>query len=204
MKALQKWGPGEMTRNPKLNKTFREARLWRQEASALREILLECKLTEELKWGKPCYTHDGNNICIIQRMKDFLALLFFKGALLKDSDKVLEVQGPNSRAGYRLRFASVEDVARMTKAVKASVRDAIAVEKAGLKVAKVTELEYPAELLAKFDDDPAFKAAFSKLTPGRQRGYVLHFSAAKQSKTRARRIDRYRQNILDGKGFQER
>ncbi|MGB5737847.1 MAG: DUF1801 domain-containing protein [Woeseia sp.] len=193
-----------MAKNQRLNKNFLEARLWRQEGHALREVLLETRLSEELKWGKPCYTHDGKNICIIQRMKDYLALLFFKGALLKDPYKVLEVQGPNSRAGYRMRFTSIQDVARLKRAIKACVREAIAVEAAGLKVAKAKAPGYPAELLEKFAGDPDFKAAFSKLTPGRQRGYVLHFSEAKQANTRIRRIDKYRQNILDGKGFQER
>lgn len=191
-----------MGTNAKLHKYFSEAGLWRQEANDLREILLQCSLSEELKWGKPCYTCDGKNICIIQRMKGFLALLFFKGALLKDTDAVLEVQGPNSRQGYRMRFASVQDVAKMTKTVKAYVREAINVEKAGLKMEEAAQLEYPEELIDKFDDDAEFKAAFDKLTPGRKRGYVLHFSGARQSKTRARRIEKYRRNILLGQGIQ--
>jgi uncharacterized protein YdeI (YjbR/CyaY-like superfamily) len=118
-----------MARNPKVDKSFSNATRLRQEAEKLREVLLECGLTEELKWGKPCYTYNGKNICIIQRMKDFLALLFFKGALLKDPDDVLEVQGPNSRAGYRIRFSSAQDVTRMAKSIKAYTREAIELEK---------------------------------------------------------------------------
>lgn len=193
-----------MNEKSKLEKSFDSARLWRQEANELRSILLRCGLTEEFKWGKPCYTHNGKNICIIQRMKGFLALLFFKGALLKDPDNVLQVQGPNSRGGYRMRFTSVRDVAKMAKSVKAFVREAIAVEKAGLKVEAASDLEYPEELVDKLAEDSELKAAFDKLTPGRKRGYVLHFSDAKQSKTRVARIGKSRPGILAGKGFQER
>ncbi len=193
-----------MNENSKLNKLFGSARLWRQEANELRKIVLRAGLTEELKWGKACYTHDGKNICIIQRMKGFLALLFFKGALLKDPDNVLEVQGANSRGGYRMRFTSVQDVAKMAKSVKDYIREAIEVERAGLKVEKASDLQYPEELVDKFAEDAPLRAAFEKLTPGRKRGYVLHFSDAKQSKTRVARIEKYRSRILTGKGLQER
>jgi uncharacterized protein YdeI (YjbR/CyaY-like superfamily) len=193
-----------MTKNPKVDKSFQTATLWRQEAQKLREILLECDLTEELKWGKPCYTHDGKNICIVQRMKDFLALLFFKGALLEDPDKVLEVQGPNSRSGYRMRFTSVQDVAKAAKTTKVYVREAIEIEKAGLEVGKAADVDYPKELLAKFVEDPELEAAFDRLTPGRKRGYAMHFSDAKQAKTRAARIEKYRRHIVAGKGVHDR
>ena len=189
--------------NSKLEEAFAGARLWRQEAIELRRILAETGLTEELKWGKPCYTYDGKNICIIQRMNSFLALLFFKGTLLKDPDNVLEVQGANSRSGYRMRFTSVKDVAKMAKSVKAYVGEAIEVEKAGLKVEKASRLDYPEELVDKFAEDSELRAAFDKLTPGRKRGYALYFSDAKQSKTRVARIERCRSKILAGKGFQE-
>ena len=192
-----------MNRKSTLEKSFDSARLWRQEANELRKILLSAGLTEELKWGKPCYTYDGKNICIIQRMNSFLALLFFKGALLKDPDNVLEVQGANSRNGYRMRFTSVKDVAKMAKSVKAYVGEAIEVEKAGLKVEKASRLDYPEELVDKFAEDSELRAAFDKLTPGRKRGYALYFSDAKQSKTRVARIERCRSKILAGKGFQE-
>lgn len=192
--------------NPDLDPSFRKATLWREEADKLRAALLACGLDEELKWGKPCYAHEGRNIAIIQRMNGFLALMFFKGALLKDPDGVLERQGPNSRAGFRMRFTSVKDVTRQAKSLKALVREAIDVEKQGLKVEKPKpgDLTLPPELTVAFKRDPTFKAAFNALTPGRQRGYALHFSEAKQSKTRAARIEKYRDKIFDGKGFQER
>ena len=188
----------------KLDKVFSDAKLWREEADALRRILLACGLTEELKWRSPCYTAGGKNICVIQRMKDFLSLMFFKGALLRDPDGILEVQGPNSREGYRVRFTSVDDVARMADSVRACVREAIAVEQAGLKVETPPDLEYPQELIDKLDEDPDLGAAFDALTPGRRRGYVLHVAAAKQSKTRTARVDRCRDKILAGKGLLDR
>lgn len=192
-------------RNPDVDELFGQATRWRLEALALREILLECGLTEELKWSKPCYTHDGKNICIIQRMKGFLALMFFKGALLEDPDGVLEVQGAHSRSGYRLRYTSVDDVETKAKSVEALVRAAIAIEKAGLKVEPAAgKLEYPRELRDKFAEDPALEAAFERLTPGRQRGYILHFSDAKQAKTRAARIDKHRARIIAGRGLNDR
>lgn len=187
----------------KIDKLFSEARLWRREGEQLREILLQCDLSEELKWGKPCYAYDDKNICIIQRMKGFLALLFFKGALLKDPDNILEVQGPNSRSGCRVCFTSMQDVTKWAGAIKAYVRDAIEIERTGRKVGKPKDLDYPEELIDKFSEDPAFEAAFDKLTAGRKRGYILHFSEAKQSKTRVARIERNRNKVLDGKGLQE-
>lgn len=193
-----------MPKNPALDRSFSDATRWRREADRLRAILLECGLTEALKWGKPCYVHDGKNICIVQRMKTFLALLFFKGALLDDPDNVLEVQGPHSRSGYRMRFTDVEDVERMASRVRAFVRQAIEVEQAGLEVEKSADFEYPEELVDKLAEDPHFKAAFERLTPGRKRGYVLHFADAKQASTRLARIERYRRHIVDGKGLHER
>ena len=187
-----------------LDKQFNDAKLWRLEAESLRRILLGCGLTEDMKWGKPCYSIDGQNVCIIQRMKGFLALLFFKGALLEDPDGLLEAQGPNSRAGYRMRFTGMQDVERLASSIRSFVRAAIAVEKAGLKVEKPSNPAYPAELTETFARDPEYKAAFDRLTPGRQRGYVLHFSQAKQSKTRMARIEKYRSRILDGKGMHDR
>jgi uncharacterized protein YdeI (YjbR/CyaY-like superfamily) len=159
-----------MPGNPDVEPSFRNATRWRAEADALRRILLECDLTEALKWGKPCYVHDGSNICIVQRMKDFLALLFFKGALLEDPDGVLEVQGPNSRSGYRMRFTSVQEVSRLKKSIKACVQQAIDVEKSGLELEKAGDPDYPEELIDAFDDDPDFKVAFDQLTAGRRRG----------------------------------
>ena len=193
-----------MAKNPDVDRSLRTSARWREDADALREILLGCGLSEELKWGSPCYAEGGKNICIIQAMKGFLALLFFKGALLKDPDRLLERQGPNSRSGFRMRFTGVRDVVSAKKSIEAYVREAIEVERAGLKVEEETELAYPQELVDRLDGDDALRAAFQELTPGRRRGYVLHFSAAKQSKTRAQRIEKCRRRILDGKGFHDR
>ncbi len=150
------------------------------------------------------YTHDGKNICIIQRMNDFLALMFFKGALLKDPDGLLEVQGPNSRAGYRMRFTGVQDVVSREAGIKACIREAIEVEKSGLRMEKAKDLDYPEELVAEFDSNPEFKAAFERLTLGRRRGYIMHFSGARQSKTIVARIEKCRSGIMNGKGLQDR
>ncbi len=193
-----------MGANPQLDQSFNSAKLWREEAKKLRGLLLGCDLTEELKWGKPCYTHDGKNIVIIQRMSGFLALLFFKGDLLKDPEGILEKQGPNSRAGYRMRFSKVQDVLDTEKNLKSYIRDAIEVGKSGRKIKAKVELEFADELAERFDSDLDFKAAFDELTPGRQRGYTLYFSQPKQSKTRTARIEKYRQKIFAGKGFHDR
>ena len=190
--------------NKKVDPAFRKATLWQEEAQALREVLLGCDLVEELKWGKPCYTSDGRNIVIIQRMKDFLALMFFKGALLKDPQGVLERQGPNSRSGFRMRFTSVEEVDGRADIIRAYIREAVQIEKDGKTVEKAAGPELPEELLRKFKEDPDLKTAFGRLTPGRQRGYALYFSDAKQSKTRVARIEKSRARILDGKGIHDR
>ena len=189
-----------------LHETFETAELWREEALALRTILLDCGLGEDLKWGKPCYSHDGANICIIQRMTGFLALLFFKGALIRDEAGILAPQGPNARAGYRATFTSVADVERMAGDIRACVRGAIEVEKRGLKVEKPDpgDLDLPDELVDACDDDPDLRTAFEALTPGRQRGYVLHVAGAKQSATRTARIDKHRARIMAGKGLHDR
>ena len=193
-----------MARNPDVDPAFSDARRWRAEAETLRGILLDSGLSEELKWGKPCYASGGRNICIVQRMNDFLALLFFKGALLRDPEGVLELQGPNSRSGYRIRFTSVEEVSKRAELIRAYVREAIEVEKAGLKIEAKGEPDYPDELIDKLDEDADFRAAFEGLTPGRRRGYVLHFSDAKRSKTRADRIEKYRSKIMGGQGLHDR
>ena len=166
--------------------------------------LLSCGLTEDIKWGKPCYSHEGRNIVILQEMKEFLALMFFKGALLNDPEGVLEEQGPNSRSARGIRFTSVEDVARLTDTVKACIDEAIDVEEAGLKVDPPPELLLVAELQSRLDQDPALKAAFEALTPGRQRECNLYFSGAKQAKTRGAQVEKYARKILDSKGFRDR
>jgi uncharacterized protein YdeI (YjbR/CyaY-like superfamily) len=175
-----------------------------QEIAALRPILLDSGLTEDLKWGKPCYSRQGRNIVAVQEMKDFLALMFFKGALFKDTYGVLEEQGPNSRSGRRVRFTSADDVARLSDAVRAYIDEAIGVAEAGLEVGPAPELVFVEELQNRLEGDAALKAAFESLTPGRRRKYHLHFSGAKQSKTRVARVDKYAPKILAGTGLRDR
>lgn len=177
---------------------------WPDELVALRAVLLNSGLTEEIKWAKPCYSHDGSNIAIVQEMKDFLALMFFKGALLDDTAGVLHAQGPNSRSARRIQFTSVDDVTRLAATVSAYVDQAIAVEDAGLDVGPPPEPVLIDELQQRLDQDPALDAAFASLTPGRRREYNLYFSDAKQASTRASRVEKYTQKILDGKGFRDR
>ncbi len=190
--------------NPRVDACIRRSEMWPEEIAGLRPILLGCGLTEEIKWRKPCYSHEGRNIVILQEMKAFLALMFFKGALLKDPEGVLEDQGPNSRSARRIRFTSVEDVARLAGTVGAYVEEAIAVEEAGLRVGPAPEPVLAAELQSRLDQDPALKAAFEALTPGRRREYNLYFSGARQAKTREARVERYARKILDGRGFRDR
>ena len=177
---------------------------WPEVMTRLRPILAGCGLTEEIKWGKPCFSQDGHNIVIFQEMKEFLALMFFKGALLSDPDGILEQQGPNSRSALRICFRSIDDANRLADTIKAYVEEAIDVEEAGLQVAPAPVLPPPEELQNRLETDPAFKAAFEALTPGRQREYNLYFSDAKQSKTRNARVDKYAPKILAGKGFRDR
>ena len=177
---------------------------WPAEITALRRILLASGLTEATKWGKPCYSHDGANIVIVQEMKNFLALMFFKGALLSDPAGVLHAQGPNSRSARRMQFTSVDDVERLAGVVTEYLDEAIAVEEAGLEVEPSPELELVEELQHRLDENPELKAAFEALTPGRQREYHLHISSAKQSSTREARVDKFVPKILAGKGFRDR
>lgn len=190
--------------NPEVDAYIEQSDKWPKEMTALRRVLLECGLAEEIKWNKPCYTHGGKNIVIVQEMNDFLALMFFKGALLADPEGVLSEQGPNSRSARRIEFTSTNDVRRLTDTVTAYVNEAIAVEEAGLAVGPAPQPELVAELRQRFDEQPALKEAFEALTPGRQREYNLYFSGAKQSKTRAARIEKYVPKILEGKGFRDR
>ena len=190
--------------NPEVDAYIRRSEKWPEEMTDLRPILLSCGLTEEIKWGKPCYSHEGRNIVILQEMKEFLALMFFKGALLSDPDGVLEEQGPNSRSARRIQFTSVDDVARLTDTVEAYIDEAIDVEEAGLEVGPAPQLVLVEELQDRLDQDPPLKAAFEALTPGRQREYNLHFSDAKQATTRQARVEKYAEKILDGKGFRDR
>ena len=177
---------------------------WPDEMRALRSILLDGGLTEEIKWGKPCYTHGGRNIVIVQEMNDFLALMFFKGALLEDPEGVLEDQGPNSRSARRICFTSVDEVTRLADTVRTYLEEAIDVEESGLQVAEVPELVLVEELQSRLSRDVAFRAAFESLTPGRQREYNLYFSDAKQAATREARVEKYGEKILKGKGLRDR
>jgi uncharacterized protein YdeI (YjbR/CyaY-like superfamily) len=177
---------------------------WPKEMAELRSILIDCGLSEDIKWGKPCYSHDGSNIAIMQEMKKFLALMFFKGALLSDEDGVLEEQGPNSRSARRMEFTSVDDVRRLSETIAAYVEEAIAVEEAGLDVGPAPEVVLVAELQHRLDNDDALRSAFEALTPGRQREYNMYFSDAKQAATREARVDKYVDKILDGRGFRDR
>lgn len=178
---------------------------WQSEINAMRELLLDCGLDEEIKWGKPCYSYDGNNIAIIQPFKNSCALMFFKGSLLKDPENILEKPGKNSRIARRISFLEVKEIRKLRPILKNYIFEAVEIEKAGLKV----EIPKKAEPLAKelqqrLKNDPQFKTAFEGLTPGRQRAYNLYFSVAKQSKTRQARIEKYASKILLGKGLNDR
>lgn len=191
--------------NPKVDEFIRKAKKWRQEFERLREIVLDCQLTEELKWGNPCYTHQGKNIVLIHGFKEYCALLFFKGALLSDPDGVLIRQTENVQAGRQIRFTGVCEIVDMEDTLKAYVRKAIEVEKSGLsvKLKKTAQFAIPDEFQSRLDGSPALKTAFDALTPGRQRAYLLYFSSAKQSKTRESRIEKNVRKILDGKGLDD-
>jgi uncharacterized protein YdeI (YjbR/CyaY-like superfamily) len=191
-------------RNPKVDAFLRKAKKWQKEFEKLRMIVLDSPLTEELKWGKPCYTFQESNIVILQGFKEFCALLFAKGALLKDSKGLLEKPGASTQAARRIPFTSVREIVQLESVLKAYVNEAIAAERAGLKVEfKRNPEPVPEELQKKLDENRALKTAFAALTPGRQRGYILYFSAAKQSKTREARIEKCRQQMLKGKGLND-
>ena len=186
--------------NPKVDKFFRSADKWREEMTQLRRIALDCGLTEELKWGKPCYTFQGSNVCILQPFKASCALMFFKGALLKDPKGILEAAGENSRVTRRISFTAASDI-KKAPMIKSCIREAIEAERAGLKVTlEKNPGPVPEELQCKLDEGPDLKAAFESLTPGRQRAYILHVSAARQSKTRTARVEKWIPRILEGKG----
>ena len=189
--------------NPAVNFYFNKAKKWQEEIRELRINLLDCGLTEELKWGVPCYTFQKGNIVLIHVFKEYCALLFFKGALLNDANGILVQQTKNVQAGRQMRFTSVREILEMGAIVKAYTYEAIELEKAGLKVElkKTTQFIIPEEFENKIKEIPALKTAFYALTPGRQRAYLLHFSAPKQSKTRESRIEKCVQQIINGKGL---
>ena len=191
--------------NPKVDVYLSKLKKWQEEFKKLRMIILDCQLTEELKWGVPCYSFQKTNIVLIHGFKEYCAILFFKGALLKDANGILIKQTENVQAARQIRFTNVREIVEMETILKAYIHEAIEVEKAGLKVElkKITERTIPEELQNKFDDVPALKTAFSALTPGRQRAYLLHFSAPKQSKTRASRVEKCMRQIFNGKGLND-
>lgn len=193
-------------KNPKVDHYLGEAKQWRKELAALRAILLDGKLSEDLKWGCPCYTLDGANIVLLHVFKTYCAMLFFKGALLKDPEGMLVQQTKNVQAARQLRFTSLDEVLARQAIIQAYIQEAIAVEKAGLKVNfKETEaFDMPDELQAKFEEVPALRTAFDALTPGRQRAYILHFSEPKQAKTRVSRVEKSMPAIFSGKGLNDR
>ena len=191
--------------NPKVDFYFNKAKNWQEEIEKLREIILDCGLTEELKWGVPCYTFQGSNIVLIHVFKEYCAVLFFKGALLKDPQNILVQQTENVQAARQIRFTGIREIVEMETILKAYIKEAIEVEKAGLEVEfkETTEFKMPEEFQNKLNQLPELKEAFEALTPGRQRGYLLHFSSAKQAKTREARIEKYMPKILDGKGLDD-
>jgi uncharacterized protein YdeI (YjbR/CyaY-like superfamily) len=191
--------------NPNVDFYFRKAGKWQEELEKLRMIVLDCQLTEELKWGVACYTFQKRNIVLMHVFKEYCALLFFKGALLNDADGILIKQTNNVQAGRQVRFTGIREIAEMETILKAYIYEAIEVEKAGLKVnfKKTAEFIIPGEFQYKLDKIPALKTAFDALTPGRQRAYILYFSAPKQSKTRVARIEKFLPQILIGKGLND-
>lgn len=177
---------------------------WPAEMTELRSVLLNCGLDESIKWRTPCFSHHGRNVVLFQEMKECLALMFFKGALLADDDGLLVAQGPNSRSARRLQITSVEQARSLRDPVRELVENAIEVEASGLEVEPAPDLELVEELRARLDSEPQLAAAFATLTPGRQREYNLYFSSAKQAKTRTARVEKYAAKILEGKGFRDR
>jgi len=190
--------------NPKVDVFLRKAKKWREESEKLREILLDCPLNEELKWGEPCYTIQGKNIVLIGAFKDYVSLLFFKGVLLADPRGILVAPG-KVQVGRQIRFTSLREIVALEMVLKTYIYEAIDLEKAGLKAKLKEHSEYvvPEELQRKLDEIPALKAAFESLTPGRQRGYMFHISKPKQAKTREARVEQCVERILEGKGLND-
>jgi uncharacterized protein YdeI (YjbR/CyaY-like superfamily) len=189
--------------NPQVDVFFRKAKKWREELAKLRGIILGFPLTEELKWGKPCYAFEASNVVILLPLKEYCALLFCKGALLKDTHGMLIKAGENTQAARQIRFTHLREIAGREAALKGYIRQAIEVQKAGLEVSYKTidEFSVPEEFQKKLDEIPALKSAYGSLSPGRRRAYLMHFSAAKQSKTREARVEKWMPQILKGKGM---
>lgn len=191
--------------NPKVDFYFNKAKSYQEELEKLRPIVLGCGLTEELKWGVPCYSFQNNNIVLIHVFKEYCALLFFKGVLLSDTNGILIQQTKNVQAARQIRFTNVREIVKMKAILKAYIYEAIELEKAGLKVElkKTSDFKIPDEFQNKLDENHELKNAFNALTPGRQKAYILYFSAAKQSKTRVSRVEKYTEQILNGKGLDD-
>ena len=193
--------------NPKVSAYISKLKQWKEETEKLRKIILATELSEELKWGKPCYSFNNSNLLVIQGFKEYFALLFFKGVLLKDPHQILTKTGENTRVGRQVRFANVNEITKLSPILKAYIQEAIEAEKAGVKVSKLTkesvktDLPYPEEFQKKLAKMPALKKSFAALTPGRQKAYLMYFTAAKQSMTREARIEKCLQKILSGKGL---
>jgi len=192
-------------KNPQVDAVLGKAERWREEFATLRTIVLGCGLTEELKWGQPCYTFQGKNVVLIHGFKEYCALLFMKGALLKDAGGILIQQTANVQAARQIRFTQVREILQAEPVLKAYIREAVGVEKAGREVSykQTSEFKMPEEFRRRLEEDAALRTAFVALTPGRQRGYLLHFSAAKQSKTREARIEKCLPLIFDGMGLND-
>ena len=191
--------------NPQVDVFLSKAKKWQEEFEKLRMIILDCQLTEELKWGVPCYTFQKRNIVLIHGFKEYCALLFFKGALLKDTYGILIKQTENVQASHQIRFTNIGEIIELEPVLKGYIYEAIEIEKAGLEVnfKKNTEFKIPEEFQTKFNKIPTLKTAFEALTPGRQRAYILYFSAPKQSKTRESRVEKWTEQILNGKGLND-
>ena len=191
--------------NPKVDFFFDKAKAWQKEFEALRTVILGCGLTEELKWGQPCYTWQESNIVLMHGFKEYCAVLFFKGALLHDANGILVQQTRNVQSARQVRFTHVKGIVKMKNILKAYIYEAIEVEKAGLKVKfkKTAAYDVPEEFKTKLNKMPALKKAFAALTPGRQRAYLLYFAAARQSTTRAARVEKCIPMILEGRGLND-
>ena len=190
--------------NPKVDLFLAKAKNWQAEMTLLREVILECELNEDYKWMHPCYTYQGSNIVLIHGFKNYFALLFFKGALINDKQGILIRQTENVQDRRQIRFSNLNEIVNLKSVIKDYIKEAIEIEKAGLKVAfkKTADFNMPEEFKLRLEMDKKLKTAFEGLTPGRQRGYLLYFSSAKQSKTRESRIEKNIPNILDGKGLE--
>ncbi|WNR42052.1 YdeI/OmpD-associated family protein [Paenibacillus roseipurpureus] len=193
------------TLNPKVDGFLRKAKQWKEEFERLRSIILDCQLTEDFKWMHPCYTFQNKNVLLFHGFKDYCAILFHKGVLLQDAQGILIQQTENVQAARQIRFTNVQEIIALESIIKSYIYDAIEVEKSGVEVPykKTEEFAFPVEFQTRLDEMPALKTAFEALTPGRQKGYLLYFSQAKQAKTREARVDKYVQHILDGKGIDD-